>query len=90
MATFVNRLLHQGMQTVQLYLNKLQHMIYKVNIIEEIHDACNGNHITTLLKALGELPKQLLCTCADLQILLGKKALPGKLFVFSFVLLPFI
>lgn len=51
---------------------------------------CNGNHITTLLKALGELPKQLLCTCADLQILLGRKALPGKLFVFSFVLLPLI
>lgn len=66
MATFANRLLHQGVQTVQLCLNKLQHMIYKVNIIEEIHDAYNGNHITALLKALGELPKQLLYTCADL------------------------
>lgn len=90
MATFANRLLHQGVQTVQLCLNKLQHMIYKVNIIEEIHDACNGNHITALLKALGELPKQLLYTCADLQILLGKKALPGKLFVFFSVVLPLI
>lgn len=88
MVTFANRLLHQGIQTVQLCLNKLQHMIYKVNTVEEIHDAYNRNHITALLKALGELPKRLLHTCTDLQILLGKKALPGKLFVFSFVLLP--
>lgn len=50
MATFANRLLHQGIQTLRLCLNKLQHMIYKVNIIEEVHDAYNGNHITALLK----------------------------------------
>lgn len=88
MATFANRLLHQGMQTLQLCLNKLQHLIYKVNIIEEIHDAYNGNHITALLKTPWELPEQLLYTCAELQILLGKKALSGKLFIFFSVLLP--
>lgn len=88
MATFANRLLHQGIQTPQLCLNKLQHMIYTVNIIEEIHNAYNGNHITTLRKTLWELPEQLLYTCADLQILLGRKALSGKLFIFFSVLLP--
>lgn len=70
MATFANRILHEGLQTIQLCLNKLQHMIYKVNIIEEIHDTFTGNHITTLLKTLGELLKQSLRICADFQIFL--------------------
>lgn len=61
MATFANRLLHQSVQTVQLCLNKLQHMIYKVNIIEEIHGAYNRNHITALLKALVEAVIVYLC-----------------------------
>lgn len=87
MATFPNRLLHQGIQSLQLCLNKLQHMIYIVNITEEIHDSYNGNHITTLLKTLWELPEQLLYTCANLQIILGGKALSGKLFIFFSALL---
>lgn len=46
MATFANRLLHQGVQTVQLCLSKLQHMICKVNITEEIYDTYNKKHFT--------------------------------------------